>query len=385
MSPPLLLMIDCSDAQASVGLAELSPAAIEWAGISPADPSQIVRAMSVTPADTRTAVSLVPTLQTLYRAAGEPLQRTAAVAVTYGPGSFTSLRIGLTIAKTLAYAWGVPLIGVNALDLWLRAVQRQKSAPPRNSPHPVTPSPVTPPPVTYAYKPAYRGLWYTKQVVFHGGSPANPGIGHGPSLEVAELTERLALARRHTTSAADADAPSPDAATITDWACHQPDPTQTPWSEAQAGQPFWSVLQATQMVPATQLWRPSARVAGGTRQTPGDLQTPGTARAGSAPGGTDGTWVVDWPRVDGPPVDWTGLGERNGDAEDAGATGAAGDASVEPHFWSAPNAAQLMAALAELAWHGLAHAPLESLDPRYLQPVYFRPSAAEEAHAARDR
>jgi hypothetical protein len=42
-----------------------------------------------------------------------------------------------------------------------------------------------------------------------------------------------------------------------------------------------------------------------------------------------------------------------------------------------------MAALAELAWHGLAHAPLESLDPRYLQPVYFRPSAAEEAHASR--
>jgi tRNA threonylcarbamoyladenosine biosynthesis protein TsaB len=37
------------------------------------------------------------------------------IAVTLGPGSFTGLRVGITSAKTLAYATGASLIGVNTL------------------------------------------------------------------------------------------------------------------------------------------------------------------------------------------------------------------------------------------------------------------------------
>lgn len=39
-----------------------------------------------------------------------------AIAVTYGPGLVGSLVIGLTAAKTLAYLWQKPLIGINHLE-----------------------------------------------------------------------------------------------------------------------------------------------------------------------------------------------------------------------------------------------------------------------------
>lgn len=40
----------------------------------------------------------------------------AAIAVATGPGAFTSLRVGLSTAKGLAYACNLPLIGVPTLD-----------------------------------------------------------------------------------------------------------------------------------------------------------------------------------------------------------------------------------------------------------------------------
>ena len=49
------------------------------------------------------------------------------VVVTSGPGSFTSLRIGLATAKAFAYAVGAAIIGVNTLEVIARQSLLAKS------------------------------------------------------------------------------------------------------------------------------------------------------------------------------------------------------------------------------------------------------------------
>ena len=65
--------------------------------------------------DQRTAQSLAPALRDLLADVGWSLKSIELVAVAVGPGSFTGLRIGVTTAKTLAYALGANVVGVNTL------------------------------------------------------------------------------------------------------------------------------------------------------------------------------------------------------------------------------------------------------------------------------
>jgi len=63
----------------------------------------------------RTAQALAPALRDLVADVGWPPRSIDLVAVAVGPGSFTGLRIGVTTAKTLAYALGANVMGVNSL------------------------------------------------------------------------------------------------------------------------------------------------------------------------------------------------------------------------------------------------------------------------------
>ncbi|UXV35836.1 tRNA (adenosine(37)-N6)-threonylcarbamoyltransferase complex dimerization subunit type 1 TsaB [Staphylococcus sp. IVB6181] len=61
------------------------------------------------------SVQLMPAIQTIISEAGMTKQDIDAIVAAKGPGSYTSLRIGVTIAKTLAYALNTQLYGVSSL------------------------------------------------------------------------------------------------------------------------------------------------------------------------------------------------------------------------------------------------------------------------------
>ena len=71
--------------------------------------------------DHRQGHEVLPRLLDLLTGAGLALARCRAVAVGLGPGSFTGLRVGLSIAKGIAFSLDLPIVGVPSLEAWLAA------------------------------------------------------------------------------------------------------------------------------------------------------------------------------------------------------------------------------------------------------------------------
>jgi tRNA threonylcarbamoyladenosine biosynthesis protein TsaB len=97
------LMIHTAGAEGSVALADTEAA-------------QTIVATDVLPGRS-SSERLVPVVRRLMWASGWKLSELAAVVVVHGPGSFTGVRVGVSAAKGLSEAGGVPLIAVSRLAL----------------------------------------------------------------------------------------------------------------------------------------------------------------------------------------------------------------------------------------------------------------------------
>jgi len=64
---------------------------------------------------------IIPVIDRALEESGKKINDLSAIAVTYGPGLIGSLLVGLSIAKAMAYAQNIPLIGVNHLEAHIYA------------------------------------------------------------------------------------------------------------------------------------------------------------------------------------------------------------------------------------------------------------------------
>jgi tRNA threonylcarbamoyladenosine biosynthesis protein TsaB len=94
-----LLVIDTSTDRAAIALA------MATGGVR----------VATTEAGRRHGRDLIPRLKALLDAASLRAEELGAIAVGLGPGSYTGLRVGVAAAKTLSYATGAPLIGLDSL------------------------------------------------------------------------------------------------------------------------------------------------------------------------------------------------------------------------------------------------------------------------------
>ena len=98
-----VLLIHTSGAEGSVALADT-----EFPGV--------IAAREMLPGRS-SSERLVPAVRRLMAASGWTLRELAAIVVVHGPGSFTGVRVGLSAAKGLSEASGVPMIAVSRLVL----------------------------------------------------------------------------------------------------------------------------------------------------------------------------------------------------------------------------------------------------------------------------
>ena len=67
------------------------------------------------------SLALAAECEKFMRDAGASWRDLTAIGVVVGPGSFTGIRLGIAYAKGLAMGLNIPLVPINAFELYLRA------------------------------------------------------------------------------------------------------------------------------------------------------------------------------------------------------------------------------------------------------------------------
>jgi tRNA threonylcarbamoyladenosine biosynthesis protein TsaB len=70
--------------------------------------------------------SILPAVDRILDSAGIKFSQLDGFAIALGPGSFTSLRVGLSTIKAFALATGKPVVGIPTLDIIARGVNIRK-------------------------------------------------------------------------------------------------------------------------------------------------------------------------------------------------------------------------------------------------------------------
>lgn len=86
-----------------------------WASLALLDGDQ-VRAHVAWEIGRQQSVEILGKLASFLREAGITREQVTALAVATGPGSFNGTRVAVTVAKTLAFVWRIPLLGIATLD-----------------------------------------------------------------------------------------------------------------------------------------------------------------------------------------------------------------------------------------------------------------------------
>ncbi len=90
--------------------------ATRWTGLALFDGKTVFAEQGWRGTNTQT-VELTPAIGTLLAKSELEAADLKAISVAIGPGSYTSLRVGLAVAKGLSLAHQIPLIGVPTLDI----------------------------------------------------------------------------------------------------------------------------------------------------------------------------------------------------------------------------------------------------------------------------
>lgn len=88
----------------------------------------VVTGQTEDPCSSHAAV-LTLQIEAVSKAAGVPLRDLDAVVVSGGPGSYTSLRVGASVAKGLCFALDLPLLAVDTLEALALASQEGRTEP----------------------------------------------------------------------------------------------------------------------------------------------------------------------------------------------------------------------------------------------------------------